>query len=118
MNALRPRTLADFSYHVPNGIWVPGNPAATARIISSLKAKGFRNGVSDIVIALPIGKFHGAYIELKRDTKSVRRPDQIQWLTLMRSVGYYAALAFGLDEAITRVQEFLLGKDPPPLPSA
>lgn len=105
-------TLALYAYHVPNGIWIPGDPKASARIINSLRSKGWRNGVSDIVIAYPAGGYHGAYIELKRDAKSVISPEQIEWCALTRQVGYYADIVTGLDGAIQATQNFLAGKPP------
>jgi hypothetical protein len=46
--------LQDFSYMVPNGTQLAGGRTRRAQYMSSLKAQGFRPGVSDIVIAYPL----------------------------------------------------------------
>lgn len=77
-----------------------------------MRRKGFRNGVSDIVIACPVGRYHGAYIELKRDEKAEITDDQKSWIKRMRYAGYYGDIAIGLDWAIETTQNFLSGKPP------
>lgn len=117
--------LQDFSYMVPNGTEIAGNYQGRARYMASLKAQGFRVGVSDLVIAYPVGDYHGAYIELKRDRKAYKgpaavasaiRPDQRDWLLLMRSVGYFTGIAYGSDEFQSLVRSYLRKETAPPLP--
>lgn len=111
-------SLSDFCYHVPNGIWVAGQPGITARIVASLKKQGMKKGVSDIVIALPVDPYHGAYLELKRGPREVTAmgDEQKAWLTRMRDVGYYAAVAAGLEDAILHVRQYISGVKAPALP--
>jgi hypothetical protein len=95
-----PLSVGDFAYHVPNGVWIPGSPAMTARIMQSLKAQGLKPGVSDIVIPLRTKLGHpGAYIELKREKGSKTSEEQLWWLQLMEAQGYFAGLARGIAEA-------------------
>lgn len=86
--------------------------------MASLKKQGLKNGVSDIVIALPLHGYSGAYLELKRGKKEVRDIGDAQkaWLTRMGDVGYYAAIAAGIDEAIEHVTRYVRGVQAPPLP--
>lgn len=111
--------LQDFCYMVPNGTQLAGTGKRRAIQMSNLKAQGLRPGVSDLVLAYPVHGYHGAYIELKRDResyggpaaiKSAIRPEQIEWLTRMRSVGYWVAVAYGAEEFKTYVQMYLDGK--------
>lgn len=123
INAIRPNLskLADFCYHVPNGIWLPGaTPAMIGKLMSSLKRQGFRNGVSDIVIALPMGQYHGAYLELKRGEKEVRAmaDDQRHWLERMARVGYYAGVASCFEEAVDHMHRYVRKQPMPALPWA
>lgn len=115
---IRIACLADFSYHVPNGVWIPGQPVTTAKIISSLKRQGLKSGVSDLVIALPLGSYHGAYLELKRGAKEVgaTNEDQKAWLNRMRDVGYYAGVAASVEEGIAHIQRYVGRMPAPPLP--
>jgi hypothetical protein len=101
--------LQDYSYAVPNGVWIPGDPKRSARLINSMKAQGFRPGVSDIVIALPRHGFHGAYLELKRDLKSPTSDEQLEWVRRMSRVGYFAEIAHGSADAMAAVQRYLSG---------
>ena len=127
-------TLQDFSYHVPNGAQLGGSHRGRARYMASLKAQGFTNGVSDIVIAYPTMSFdfggdvnghHGAYIELKRDRKSYGGPaavasairkEQKEWLVRMHDVGYFVAVAYGLDDFKSVVRSYLSGETQKQLP--
>lgn len=127
-------TLQMYSYMVPNGTQLGGSHRGRARYMASLKAQGFKNGVSDIVIAYPVRKdlvdssiefYHGAYIELKRDREAYKGPaairsavrdEQLAWLKLMRSAGYWVGVAYGLEEFKQAVESFLAGEEPPPLP--
>lgn len=131
-------TLQDYSYMVPNGTQLAGSRNRRAAYMASLKAQGFRPGVSDIVIAYPTFQegYHGmgggadstghfgAYIELKRDPgaykgpKALRtalRPEQREWLDLMNMAGYYAVVAYGVDDFKRLVNSYLKGKSPRPL---
>lgn len=126
------RRLQDYAYMVPNGTQLPGN---AVRYMASLKAQGFRPGVSDLVIAYPIWRdepsmggticYHGAYIELKRDKESYGGPaaiasairkEQKEWLLRMQEVGYWVAVAYGLDEFKSTVRSYLAKEIRPDLP--
>jgi len=117
---------------VPNGTQLAGARNRRAMAMSNLKAQGFRVGVSDMVIAYPFrppGRieffwYHGAYIEIKRDVgayngpKALRtalRPEQLDWLLLMESVGYWAAVAYGVEDFKSLVRNYLAGKSARPV---
>lgn len=127
-------TIQDYAYMVPNGTQLGGSHRGRARYMASLKAQGFRAGVSDIVIAYPtIGDDFGgdwsghcgAYIELKRDRASYGGPaaiasairaEQADWLRLMHKVGYYVAVPYGLEEFQSVVRSYLSGETQLELP--
>lgn len=128
------KPLQDFSYMVPNGTQLAGGRTRRAQYMSSLKAQGFRPGVSDIVIAYPLWGtvaghciYAGAYIELKKDASSYGgpkaiksrrtavRPEQRDWLELMSDAGYWASIAWGFEDFKLLVNSFLRGESPPPL---
>lgn len=119
------RPLQDFAYMVPNGTQLGGTRVRRAQYMASLKAQGFRNGVSDLVIAYPVGDFHGAYVEMKRARAAYPTPsalagaatkDQKDWLRLMASVGYWTCIAFGATEFTEVVNSYLRGEPPLALP--
>ena len=138
VNVLREPRLQDYSYMVPNGTQLAGARNRRAQYMASLKAQGFKPGVSDIVIAYPTYRpgYHGqgggadefghfgAYIELKRHVSAYRGPaaiknairkEQRDWLELMSSVGYWAAVAYGFEDFKELVGLYLKGESPPAL---
>lgn len=84
-----------------------GSQAQRARYMNFLKTQGLKTGVSDIVIALPRGQYHGAYMELKRDASSRITPDQRGWIELMSAVGYCSAIVKGYDAARKFAEDYL-----------
>jgi hypothetical protein len=103
--------------------------------MASLKAQGFRPGVSDLVIAYPTfmegyhsmgggadaSGYFGAYIELKRDPgayagpaakRAAVRPEQIEWLERMASVGYWTCISYGAADFQSEVERYLRNETP------
>lgn len=71
-----------------------------------MKRMGVLPGASDLLIAYPIGLYHGAFIEIK---SKVGKPSDLQlaFLDRMQRVGYYTALAYGADEVINAITDYL-----------
>jgi hypothetical protein len=69
----------------------------------SLKKQGARAGVSDLFLAYPNKKYHGFWLELKKDKKCKLTPAQKEWIELMKSVGYAADVAYSYDEALHKL---------------
>ncbi len=82
-----------------------------------------RAGVSDYFLAYPVDKqkwddklhglftthCNGLWIELKRRDKTISKPtpEQREWLERMTDIGYATVVAYGADEAIKAVEEYL-----------
>lgn len=118
------RTLQDYCYMVPNGTHLSGTGKRRAIQMANLKSQGLRTGISDLVIAYPVGGYHGAYIEMKRVRKAYAgpaairaaiRPEQISWLNRMSIVGYWTAVAYGAGEFIELMGMYLRGEPHPEL---
>jgi hypothetical protein len=75
----------------------------------SLKDQGKKKGVSDYFLAYPAGGKSGLWIELKRSNKSLSRlsAEQAEWLATCERVGYSTSVAYGADEAIQKINEYL-----------
>lgn len=101
--------LSEIAFSVPNGVAIAGTPKQRGMYMASLKAQGFKPGVSDIIIPVPAGAFHGLYLELKRDKTSAVRDDQVLWRDRMRALGYRAEIVAGYDAAAALVREYLNG---------
>ncbi len=106
---------------VPNGTQLAGGRNRRAMYMASLKAQGFRTGVSDLVIAVPSGGYHGAYIELKRDVRAYKGPaaikaavrvEQKEWLVKMEEQGYWVAVAYGCEDFKSIMRSYMRGESP------
>lgn len=84
--------LKDNLLHVPNG-------GKRGRVEAArMKGMGVRPGVSDYLLPVPRGAFHGLWLELKAgDNKPTT--EQREWLEKMQRQGYAAYWATGFDEA-------------------
>ena len=87
--------------------------ATQARIA---KAEGMISGISDLFLPLPLGKYAGLYIEMKKpktatSAKGVLSQNQKDFLDYANAVGYKAVVAYGAMEAINYIKEYLGIKD-------
>jgi hypothetical protein len=73
----------------------------------NLKKQGVKSGVSDMFLAYPNKTYHGLWLELKRDAKSKVSAAQKEWIELMQSVGYSADVAYGFDDAIRKLINYI-----------
>lgn len=87
-------------YHVPNGGFRTDSEGA------KFKRMGVKAGIPDICIVRACGKYHGAYIELKRKGGATSK-SQVDWLEILANEGYYVKVAFGADEAMLATKEYL-----------
>jgi hypothetical protein len=71
------------------------------------KLMGVKAGVSDYFLPLARGKYHGFWLELKRDKAARATDTQRHWLEKMKAQGYQAVLAYGHQDAIRLTKEYL-----------
>lgn len=114
------RKLGEYVFAIPNGIWIPGDLQTRIRIIMNMRRQGMKKGIPDVTIALPLHGRPGAFIELKRDPKQIQpsniQPEQREWLTRLREVGYFVEMAVGLSNACAAVGRYMQGQAPEPFP--
>lgn len=91
-------------HHVPNG---GHRHIATA---TKLKRMGVKSGVPDIVLPVSRKGFHGLYIELKKEKGKVS-DHQMEWLHKLNEQGYMAVVAFGFDQAIQIIKNYIKEDD-------
>lgn len=72
-----------------------------------LKLMGVKAGVSDLFLAIPMGEYHGLFIEMKAK-KGIKQPSQVKFIEQMRENGYAASFAFGIEEAMALIKWYLL----------
>lgn len=85
--------IGPYLFHIPNGALRRKMDGAR------LRRQGVKSGVPDLFFALPCGKFHGLFIELKKDKRSTISIFQKEWISKLNANGYAAIVAYGWEEA-------------------
>lgn len=95
--------LKDFLFAVPNGGYRNKREAA------KLKRMGVKAGVSDMFLAYPVFPYHGLWVEFKRGKPSYGVLTKLQkaWLDRMKAVGYATAVAYGFDDGMRVLLDYL-----------
>lgn len=88
-------------FAVPNG--GKRDPVTAAR----LKAEGVKAGVSDVCLPVPVGGYHGLFIELKK-LGGRTEADQIAFMARCNKRGYKAVKCVGWKEAKKVIEDYLL----------
>jgi hypothetical protein len=92
--------LAQLLFAIPNG--GKRNPATAAL----LKAEGVVPGIPDLFLAVPVGKQHGLFIEMKNSTGSASKAQKSAH-AILATQGYEVALAHGYEAAKTAIRGYL-----------
>ncbi len=97
-NGLRPGL---FFFHVPNGM------ARTATMGGIFKAQGLRKGWPDYGLMLPLGGYHGFWLEIKSEFGAKPSKEQLDILARLESVGYKCGVSWGFDDSQKQLQQYL-----------
>lgn len=78
------------------------------------KRTGMKKGYPDIFLPYPNKKYHGLFIELKRQQNNTLKinkgrvtPEQVEWINYLNQVGYLALVCYGANEAINSIKDYL-----------
>jgi hypothetical protein len=99
--------LVDHLFAIPNGQMLAGNRVQRAKYMAALKRRGFKAGVSDLMLAWPVGGHNGAFFEMKRACGSVMSDEQSKFLCDMICAGYYAVRTNGFEETVQAIDDYL-----------
>lgn len=88
-------------YHIPN----EGKRSKSTG--GRMKAEGLRAGVPDLCLPVARGKYHGLYIEMKREKGSKHTDIQKQWQADLCEQGYCAVVCYGWEDAKNMIEEYL-----------
>lgn len=87
-----------------NGLWARNKSVAV-----KAKAAGAKAGIPDLFLPVPIGNYHGLYIEMKKTIGSSTAPAQKQWLLKLAEQGYFTCVCKGAEMAKTAIENYLSG---------
>ena len=96
----RTRPELQFLFHIPNESvggqgWIVRN-----------RQLGVKSGVPDLMLPIPVGGYHGLFVEMK--TKDGRVSEtQKKWIDALNSLGYMAVVAYGYEDAKCKIQNYL-----------
>ena len=91
-----------FIFHIPNE--TIGGPGWLTRN----RQMGVKAGVPDLFYPVPIGKYHGLFIEMKAANGRLD-PKQKKWLEALTTFGYKCVVAYGWEEARAALMEYVNG---------
>lgn len=94
------RRRAGLLFAVPNG----GSRNALEAV--RLRREGVTAGVSDLLLLIPSGKYHGLCIEMKYG-RNGQSEHQAEWQRLVEEQGYKYVVCRSLEEFQTRVTDYL-----------
>lgn len=91
-----------YLFHIPNESI--GGEAWTARN----RQMGVKSGVPDLFYPVPIGGYHGLFIEMKSSVGRLA-PNQKKWIEALRAFGYRCEVCHGWEEAKKALEDYLGG---------
>ena len=74
-----------------------------------MKKAGMKKGYPDINLPVPIGGYHGLYIELKIPGGTTS-DDQRHWLAGLQKMGHFTCICMGANAAIGILEKYLNGE--------
>jgi len=94
------------------------NRAVAIRVEAKAKSMGKSNGIPDLFIPVANKYYHGLFIELKKQIKTLKSgkrsislpktsPDQEKWIEELKEQGYHAMVCYGSSEAMDVVEDYM-----------
>lgn len=87
-------------FHIPNG------GKRNAREAARFKQMGVKPGVPDLFLPVPVGRYHGLFVELKSE-KGRLSDYQKQWQLELACKGYKVCTCYGLEQAVNAIKNYL-----------
>lgn len=72
-----------------------------------MKDEGVRAGIPDLFLAVPRGKFHGLFVEMKKPQGGVVSDSQKSCMKMLSENGYCVTVCHGFIEAKTAITRYL-----------
>jgi hypothetical protein len=89
-----------------------GLRASSIQQARQAKDCGMKKGYPDLFLPVAAGNWHGLFIELKRKggKASDVSAEQLWWLAELKAQGYCTRVAFGWEQAVQQIQQYLEGR--------
>lgn len=91
---------------IPNGAHLAGDSRVRAIQMAKLKAEGLLAGAPDLFLLVPVGGYHGMFIEMKSKNGKVSE-DQSEFMGVAQLIGYFCVVCFSFEEAKNAITSYL-----------
>lgn len=88
---------------------IPNGGKRHIKTALAMKQEGVSKGFPDLFLPVPNCKFHGLFIEMKRQKGGTLSKEQKAWIEYLNSVGYQAVVCKGFLEAKEVIECYLSG---------
>ena len=97
------------SYRIPEHLLfsIPNGGRRDPKSMIFLKREGLRNGVCDLFLSVPCGRWHGLYVELKTETGRVS-DEQKSFINDVGDRGYVAVICRSEEDAKKMILGYLV----------
>jgi hypothetical protein len=85
---------------------VPNGGSRNIREAARLKSQGVVSGVSDLILLVPKGNFHGLCIEMKSE-KGKLSENQKEWLEMVKMQGYETSVCNSFESFCKTINEYM-----------
>lgn len=86
---------------------IPNGGKRHIKTALAMKKEGVSKGFPDMFLPVPNSKFHGLFIEMKRQKGGTLSKEQKAWLEYLNSAGYQAVVCKGFLEAKEVIECYL-----------
>lgn len=85
---------------------IPNGGLRKIQVAMKLKAEGVRSGVPDLMLAVPHGKYHGLFIEMKKCEGGRASDNQKIMMQHLIALGYKAVICHGWMAAKQCIEQY------------
>ena len=114
---LKPRTEYDEQVAVANYLRIkypevnftisPEGMKLPIGVAMKMKRQGYKRGTPDLLILKPNKRYHGLFIEMKREKNGVVSDSQKEFINNLLRDGYYAVVCNGCYEAYKEIDNYM-----------
>lgn len=99
--------LSNLLIMIPNGAVLAGDVRQRAIQMQRMKRLGFRSGVFDYILPIPVASYPGLFLELKRRDGGVVSGPQALFKFDMEELGWRCAICEGFEAAKSEIEHYL-----------